>query len=108
VNIRGEEIIPSATYWVQAECPGKPPAEWPAPVAMSTWTYGDVAYPPDTNVGVQDIMAIIAGYQQGFDVRADIHPCEPDGVNGVGDILADIAIYQGATYAEKCPTPCSP
>lgn len=110
-SIRGEEIIPSKTYIVQSDCgsPGNP--ELSGPVAATTWTWGDVASPPNDTVNFADIQLVVQAFQENFAnvtlERADLEPCLPNRVANFADVLRDVQAFQGQSYPETgCPLPC--
>jgi hypothetical protein len=108
VSVRSELIIPSSTYFVQAEHGAAGLSDG---TSVSTGAWGDVDDDDNDVVNIADIMLVIAAYQSDFTnvtlEAADLDPCEPNGVIGIGDILRAIGSYQGETYADTgCPIPC--
>ncbi|MGB0717550.1 MAG: hypothetical protein ACPGXK_16855, partial [Phycisphaerae bacterium] len=109
--IRGLEIIPSKTYLVQSDCgaPGSPALSGPA--AATTWTWGDVDFPPNDVVNFADIQLVVQAFQANFTnvtlERADLEPCLPNAVANFADVLRDVQAFQGQVYSETgCPLPC--
>ncbi|MHC5109234.1 MAG: hypothetical protein ACYTHJ_05090 [Planctomycetota bacterium] len=110
-SIRGEEIIPSATYLVQSDCgsPGAP--QLSGVVAATTWVWGDVDSPPNNLVNFADIQLVVQAFQLNFEnvtlERADLEPCLPNRVANFADVLLDVQAFQGQLYSDTgCGVPC--
>jgi len=111
VAITGEAVIPSASYFVTADCgaPGSPNLSLPVPV--TTWTWGDVEFPPNGIINIADIQLVVAGFQNDFShvtfERADLEPCAPNGTINFADVLRDVQAFQGSDYTDMgCSAPC--
>ncbi len=108
-HITGEQILPGATYGLQADF-GSPGAPILGPVtSAATWMWGDV----DNNgvVNFADISLVVRGFQGDFSLAAreavDLHPCTPNGDINFADINWDVTAFQGAAYLDtECPVPC--
>ncbi len=124
VYVTGEDIVPEYYYEVQADCgPGDPmPEAVPATFQNdyvtyeSTWMWGDTV--PTGEVNIDDILAVISGFQGGFMSllgptilpNLDVMPCLPNQEIDIDDILGVIGGFQSKSYAESslCGVPCAP
>jgi hypothetical protein len=113
VDVTGQEIRPSETYRICADCGG---GSLSAAAAATTWSYGDGDN--DGDVDLDDILCALSGFSGLFDqppsfcalqsldlMGAD---CVPDGNISLDDILQELNGFQGqqTTPAALCPPVC--
>ncbi len=110
IGVIGNEIIPNATYNVQADCgtPGSP--DLSAPNSATMWPYGELETPPDADVSFHDINLAVAAFQGDFTnvtlEIADLHPCVPNRVINFSDINLVVQAFQGTPFSDFCTPPC--
>lgn len=102
ILVQDPDIVPSTTYYVEAECG----AYQSAPGIASTWLWGDFDY--DGDVDAIDLALIVNKFKEIpgsiSTETADLHPCEPDGIINALDITVEVMILKGQTY--YCGLPC--
>jgi hypothetical protein len=103
IEIWGNEMIPSATYTIAAECGGDVSNVGTA----STTKWADLTGDDVTNLF--DVFCILEGIEGNFSNcslrQSDIEPCTPNGVLNLLDVFAVLmAIEQAGDY--PCAGPC--
>ena len=105
VLVRGEEIIPEVTYFVQAEDAASNRSDV-AEATTDKWGDADLS----TVVNINDAFLGIKAFQQDFTLvtteRADIIPCLPNHIANIDDVFRVILIFQGGQFADLCSVPC--
>ena len=111
-----QDIVPSTTYHVQAECGSLTTA----PGVVTTTRWGDIVgdfntgsgqwTPPNGDVDISDIVAAVEAFEGQPTAPStgtvDLWPCVPDGIIDIVDIVQVVDAFEGTPY--PCPGPCSP
>jgi hypothetical protein len=104
IIVIGEDIVPSSTYNVQAECG----AFISEPGSGQTALYADIDLNGEVNIA--DIQLVVFGFQLNFEFNTleelDIWPCLPNGLINFEDIQHAVLAFQLYTYDDFCPIPC--
>ena len=112
VFVHGESIAPDTSYTVEAECGGL----LTDAAADTTPIWGDTVgffennawAPPDGNVAISDILAIIEGFVVAPTrppvQRIDLAPCLVDQSIDIIDVLSGVQGFSGVAFS--CPRPC--
>jgi hypothetical protein len=112
IMVLDEDIVPSSTYVVEAECG----TFVSAPGSGTTALWGDVAgeflvdewTPPNGVVDFNDITATVDGFKHLTTAPPeewiDIYPCTPEGVIDFMDIATVTDAFKGYPY--PCASPC--
>ena len=125
MHVTGCEIVPGASYTVQAiDCADDPGDEgnYSSPLAITTSAWGNICGPydvendrwggPDSGVDiVYDVTACVGRFKNEFGApmkaRADIDPNVPDGkINVTSDITKIIDAFGGDPYTFPGPGSC--
>lgn len=106
VHVHGEEIIPSETYRLQADCGPSPGTTLSSLATASTWPWGDVNN--SSVVDIDDILCVLNGFSGTFTLctlqAVDLDGCEPDEIVNLDDILKVLAAFSGDPF--PCAAPC--
>jgi hypothetical protein len=111
VAVRGLDIIPDASYNLQADCGSLGDPELSEAAGATTWVWGDVRYPPNGLINIDDVLMAVNAFTGDFTYvtveQADLDPCTPDQFVNIGDVLRSVQAFQGGSYLESgCPMPC--
>ena len=103
--MRGEEIIPEVTYFVQAEDAAFNRSDV-AEATTDMWGDADLNMVVNINDAFFGILAFQGNFTLVTKERADYVPCLPDQAANIDDVFRAILIFQGGHFADFCTIPC--
>ncbi len=112
VDVHDQEIVPSSTYHVVAECGDHESGVGSGETALWGDCVGDFvagAWTPSNGiVDFIDITATVDGFRNLSTAPPlpwiDIHPCTPEGIIDFMDVTYTVDAFKGLPY--PCPVPC--
>lgn len=108
VHLSNQEIIPSRTYRVVADCRDVPtdPENLSIAVTTTTWRWSDVNN--DSRANIDDVLIVVTAWLGGFNgvslYNVDLTGCQVNRSVDIDDVLQSVNAFLGAGF--RCSVPC--